>query len=139
MINTEPVDTWWKEGELTTYNLAADVAKHPAVGAIAAIDAAGKVVSAADVTAVKAIGRTEVILPVDEQSGNDESRVTVRRGVIALYNDETAPCAEADLFDTAEIGDDDGSAAAPETGNLALGPIVEIENDRIYVNIDGIA
>ena len=133
--NTEPVDTWWKPGDLLTYNLAADEAKHPVVGALAALDATGKAVSADDASAATVVGRTDKIYEIDEQSGNPEARITVRRGVIALFNDETNPCDETHLGGTATLGADDATAAAPGGAGIDIGKIVEFDEGRVFVEI----
>lgn len=136
MINTTPVDTWWNPGNQFSYDLAADAATRPALGALAALNAAGAVVSAAHATAVKVIGRADSFVAPTEGATD---RVVVRRGVIALFNDATNPVDASDLYTIAHLGSDDATAATLDAEALELGPIVGLDEGRVFVQIDGVS
>lgn len=104
-------------------------------GKLAALNAAGYAVPAADAAGLKVIGRTEGA--VDNSSGaNGDKTIEVRRKKAFLFaNDGTNPVLQAHLFTDIYVKDDVTVSSNGGTNSIVAGKCVGIESGGVWVEV----
>lgn len=131
MALTKDANTPERDGALVSRPVEA--ATEVFTGSIAAVNAAGNMVPAANVAGLKVVGRAEA--HVDNTAGAaGDLDVTAKRGLFRFTNSAGSPLTAADLGANALV-EDDGTVAKVTANSIVAGKIIDIDASGVWVEI----
>lgn len=128
---THPFDAPARAGDSITLPVAAATVLF--AGGLAAINAAGNALPAADTADLRVVGRIRE--DVDNGAGDaGDKTVNVERGVYRYLNSAADPVTAAHVGGRAYVEDDSTVSSDPGDNNVVAGEVVEVDSDGVWID-----
>lgn len=128
---TAPIDTPSRAGDIVALTVAAATSLF--AGGLAARNAAGDIVAAADTANLEVLGRIEE--DVDNSAGSaGDLTVNIRKDVFRYANSGDNALSKAHVGNRCYVEDDATVASDPGDNNIVAGEVVAVDDDGVWVD-----